>query len=78
MMYDRNIRRGYNCSNNEYGYTNFLVKMKQLADYIVKEYSIAYTVPIQRAFQDLVSDCKSKATTVPKLLDEYNWIKYNI
>ncbi len=78
MMYDRNIRRGYNCSDNEYGYTNFMLKMKQLADYLVKEYSTTYTVQIQRAFQDLISDCTSRAKTVPKLLDEYNWIKYNM
>ena len=77
IMLDKNIRLGYNCSDNGLGYMNFMLKMKRFADELIHEYSSIRNLPMNSAFQSLVVECKSKATTLPKLLDEYNWIKFN-
>lgn len=77
VMYDREIRLGYGCSGNELGYTNFMKQMKQLANDVLHEYSSRRNLPMDSAFQSLAQECGSYSKTVPKLLDEYNWIKFN-
>jgi len=77
MMSDRNIRHDYGCSHNEFGYVKFMQYMKLFADALIREYSIARNIPRHSAFPSLVSECRSSARTLPKLLDEYNWIKCN-
>jgi len=78
MMSDRNIRHGYGCSDNEMGYTKFMRHMKSFADALIREYSLMRNIPMNSVFPSLVSECKSRATTIPKLLDEYNWAKFNL
>jgi hypothetical protein len=77
VMNDRNIRSGYGCSDNEVGYSNFMRQMKQLANDVLHEYSIKRNIPMDSAFQSLVHECRSYSRTIPKLLDEYNWVKFN-
>lgn len=76
MMSDESIRHGYGCYDNELGYVNFMWRMKLFCDAIRREYSTARSLPIESAF-NLVSECKSAAPTWPKLLDEFNWVKYH-
>jgi len=78
MMSDRNIRHGYGYSGNEVGYARFMRHMKSFADALMREYSLARNIPMNSVFSSLVSECKSRATTIPKLLDEYNWAKFNL
>ena len=78
MMYDRNIRHGYGYSDDEVGYGRFVRYMKSFADALIHEYSSARNIPVNSVFSSLVSECKSRATTIPKLLDEYNWVKFNL
>lgn len=77
IMSDENIRDGYGCSDNEFGYVNFMWRMKLFGDAIIHEYSTLRNVSMHLAFARLVSECTSAATTLPKLLDEYNWVKFN-
>lgn len=77
MMSDENIRCGYGCTDNEQGYVNFMWRMKLFCDAVLREYSTVRKVPVSSTFQSLVSECESTATTVPKLLDEYNWAKHH-
>jgi hypothetical protein len=76
-MADENTRFGYGCSDNELGYVNFMWRMKLFGDALFEEYLNRRKLPKEIAFQNLVSECKSAATTLPKLLDEYNWVKFN-
>jgi len=78
MMSDRNIRHGYGYSDNEVGYARFMRHMKSFADALIREYSLMRNIPMNSVFPSLVSECKSRATTIPKLLDEYNWAKFNL
>jgi len=78
MMSDRNIRHGYGCSDDEVGYAKFMRHMKSFADALMHEYSLVRNIPMNSVFPTLVSECKSRATTIPKLLDEYNWVKFNL
>jgi len=78
MMSDRNIRHGYGYSDDEVGYGRFVRYMKSFADALIHEYSSARNIPVNSVFSSLVSECKSRATTIPKLLDEYNWVKFNL
>ena len=78
MMSDRNIRHGYRCSDDEVGYAKFMRHMKLFADALLREYSLMRNIPMNSVFPTLVSECKSRATTIPKLLDEYNWAKFNL
>jgi len=78
MMSDRNIRHGYGYSDNEVGYAKFMRHMKSFADALIREYSLMQNIPMNSVFPSLVSECKSRATTIPKLLDEYNWAKFNL
>lgn len=77
VMYDVRIRRGYGCFGNDLGYTNFMKQMKQLANDLLHEYSIKRNIPVDSTFQSLAQECRSYSRTMPKLLDEYNWIKFN-
>jgi len=77
VMSDREIRHEYGCYDNELGYVNFMWRMKLFADALLYEYSVVRNVPSNSVFLSLVSECKSTATTLPKLLDEYNWVKSN-
>jgi hypothetical protein len=77
VMSDANIRYGYGCSGNDLGYVNFMWRMKLFGDAVIKEYSGARKVPKEFAFKNLASECKSAAPTLPKLLDEYNWVKFH-
>ena len=77
VMSDENIRYGYGCCGNDLGYVNFMWRMKLFCDAIIKEYSDARKEEKDFAFRNLASECKSAAPTLPKLLDEYNWVKYN-
>jgi len=77
MMSDEKIRHGYGCCDNELGYMNFMWRMKLFADAVIREYSNVRNVPVKSIFPNLVSECKSTATTLPKLIDEYNWVKYH-
>jgi hypothetical protein len=78
MMADENTRHGYGCYDNQSGYVNFMWRMKFFGDTLMHEYSATRNVPLNSVFPDLVSECNSAATTLPKLLDEYNWVKFNI
>ncbi|WP_455365060.1 hypothetical protein [[Eubacterium] cellulosolvens] len=78
MMYDRNIRLGYGCSENESGYMHFMLIMKQLGDNLIYEYASTRKISKTEALHHLAAECKSSATTLPKLLDEYNWIEFNL
>lgn len=78
MMSDKAIRYGYGCSDNDIGYVNFMCRMKLLSDNLVNEYSKVRNVDRKNVFSNLKSECNSRATTIPKLLDEYNWIKFNL
>jgi len=78
MMSDRNIRHGYGYSDDEVGYARFMRYMKSFADALIREYSLMRDIPMNSVFSSLVSECKSRATTIPKLLDEYNWVKFNL
>ena len=75
VMSDRKIRQGYGCSDNELGYANLMLRIKLFADSLLREYSAVRNIPMNSAFQSLASECESAATTLPKLLDEYNWVK---
>ena len=77
MMSDRNIRHGYGYSDDEVGYAKLMRHMKSFADALMHEYSLARNIPMNSVFSSLASECKSSATTIPKLLDEYNWTKCN-
>jgi len=77
VMYDVKIRCGYGCSGNELGYTNFMKQMRQLANDVLHEYSIKRNIPMNSTFQSLAQECRSYSRTISKLLDEYNWIKFN-
>jgi hypothetical protein len=77
MMSDQNIRHGYGCFDNEFGYMNFMWRMKVFEDAVIRAYSTARNVPTNSAFASLASECESAATTLPKLLDEYNWVRFN-
>lgn len=77
VMSDDNIRYGYGCCDNELGYINFMWRMKLFGDSIINGYSSARNVQKEAAFQNLASECKSSAPTLSKLIDEYNWVKYN-
>ena len=77
VMADENIRFAYGCSENELGYVNFMWRMKLLSEALIEDYSNARKVPKDKAFQKLALECQSAATTLPKLIDEYNWVKYN-
>jgi len=78
MMSDRSIRHGYGYSDDEVGYAKFMRHTKMFADALLREYSLARNIPMNSVFSSLVSECSSRATTIPKLLDEYNWAKFNI
>jgi|WetSurMetagenome_2_1015567.scaffolds.fasta_scaffold108705_1 hypothetical protein len=77
VMSDKHIRFAYGCSENELGYVNFMWRMKLLSEALIDEYSNARKVPKDKAFQKLALECQSAVTTMPKLIDEYNWVKYN-
>ena len=77
VMADENTRFGYGCNENEVGYVNFMWRMKLVGDSLLDDYSNTRKVARDRAFQKLVSECRSSATALPKLIDEYNWVKYN-
>jgi len=76
VMCDDNIRYGYGCCDNDLGYVNFMWRMKLFGNTIIEKYSVARRVPKEFAFKNIASECKSAALTLPKLLDEYNWVKY--
>jgi len=78
VMSDRNIRHGYGYSDDEVGYAKFMRHMKSFADALIREYSLMRNIPMNSVFPSLVSECKSRATTIPQLLDEYNWAKFNL
>lgn len=78
MMSDRNIRHGYGYSDSEVGYAKFMRHTKMFADALIREYSLARNIPMNSVFSSLVSECRSSATTIPKLLDEYNWAKFSL
>lgn len=78
VMADENTRFGYGCCDNELGYVNSMWRMKLFGDALMKEYLNERKVPREIAFQNLVSECKSAAKTLPKIIDEYNWVKYNL
>lgn len=75
MICDHEIRYDYGCSDNALGYVNFMWRMKLFADVVIREYSTKRNMPVKSVFSNLVTECKSNATTLPKLLDEYNWVK---
>jgi hypothetical protein len=77
MMNDKQIRIHWGCADNTAGYINFMWRMKQLCSSVIHEYSSQRQTLPDQTFQNLVTECRSRATTFPKLLDEYNWIKAN-
>lgn len=77
MMSDDSIRYGYGCSDNDIGYLNFMWRMKLLSHNIVNKYSKVRNVEKENVFRNLKSECNSSAPTLPKLLDEYNWVRFN-
>lgn len=77
MMSDDDIRHGYGCYDNDIGYLNFMWRMKLFSDNLIKNYVKVRRVRKENVFKNLKSECKSGVATLPKLLDEYNWIKYN-
>jgi len=77
IMADENTRFGYGCSENELGYVNFMWRTKLVGDALIDNYSRERNLPKDKAFQKLASECQSNATALPKLIDEYNWVKYN-
>lgn len=77
MMSDARIRRDWGWLNNQVGYAKFMQRMKLFGDDIMHQYSAKRNVPLDVTFTNLAIECKSKATTLPKLLDEYNWTKSN-
>lgn len=77
VMFDKEIRLGYGYSGNDHGYSNFIKQMKQLANDVLHEYSSKRNFPIDNTFQSLAQECRSHSRTIPKLLDEYNWVKFN-
>lgn len=64
VMADENTRFAYGCCENELGYVNFMWRMKLLGDILIDSYSNARTVPKEKVFQKLVSECQSNATTL--------------
>jgi len=78
MMTDERVRDGWGCSDNEMGYGNFMWRMKLFSKSIVHKYSTDRNVPMKDAFAKLTAESKSSAKTLPKLLDEYNWAKFNV
>lgn len=77
VMADENTRFGNGCCDNELGYVNFMWRMKLFCDSLMKEYMSSRKVFKEKAFPNLASECQSAATTWPKLIDEYNWVKFN-
>ena len=77
MMADENTRYAYGCSDNELGYANFMWRMKLFVDALTEQYSRAKGIPKAKVLQDLALECQSRAKTLTKLIDEYNWVKYN-
>ena len=77
MMSDVDIRYGYGCSDNDIGYSNLMLRMKLFGDNLIEKYAKIRKFGKQYVFHNLKSECNSGASTLPKLLDEYNWVKYN-
>ena len=77
MMTDKRIRDGWGCSDNGMGYGNFMWRMKLFSKVVIHKYSTDRNFPMKDAFAKLTSECKSSAVTLPKLLDEYSWAKFN-
>lgn len=63
VMWDKGICEHYGCSQNSAGYILFLKMMKEEAISILKEKKKEY---IEKQLQ----------RTIPKLIDEYNWIHF--
>lgn len=55
----------------------FMWKMKSIGGLVLHEYAIRRNIGSDDAFLSLASECDSCARTLPKLLDEYNWVKFN-
>jgi hypothetical protein len=76
-MADKNTRFAYGCNDNELGYVNFMWRMKLFGDALIEQYASARNIPKDKSVQQLALECQSSAKTMTKLIDEYNWVKYN-
>ena len=63
VMWDNGIYQKYGCYNNSAGYIRFMESMQEIVLEILKQYRK----------EDII---KETNRTLPKLIDEYNWINY--
>ena len=63
IMWDNGIYQKYGCYPNSTGYINFMKLIQEIIQDILKE----------QAKEDIIREINR---TLPKLIDEYNWINY--
>lgn len=77
MMYDKQIREGYVYSADGLGYSGFMLQMRRMIDEILQTYSSKFKIEKTDVAKDIAVKYHSEAQGITKLVDEYNWIKFN-
>jgi len=74
MMWDDRIRKGYKTGTDERSYIIFMKEMQSIANEVIDSICRKFNCPRDSAIERLLKLINQK--TLPKLIDEYNYVKF--